>query len=137
MLNSYSRNGHKLINILPKWQNFAKSGHTSRSWSHIFALKIIAIRVLISNPQNLIYFLKCKWVHLKSKKSIHLFGLGAKERNCVYVRPAWIIMCWFKIKLDKGTINSGRWYLYCGRLCINIMLLRQLWAIHKSLLKWK
>ena len=29
ILNSYSRNGQKLFKILPKWQNFAKSGHTT------------------------------------------------------------------------------------------------------------
>ena len=29
ILNSYSRNGQKLFKILPKWQNFAKSGHTA------------------------------------------------------------------------------------------------------------
>ena len=28
ILNSYSRNGQKFFKILPKWQNFAKSGHT-------------------------------------------------------------------------------------------------------------
>ena len=29
ILNSYSRNGPKTYKILPKWRNFAKSGHTA------------------------------------------------------------------------------------------------------------
>ena len=29
ILKSCSRNGQKLIKILPKWRNFAKSGHTA------------------------------------------------------------------------------------------------------------
>ena len=29
ILNSYSRKGQKLIKIIPKWGNFAKSGHTA------------------------------------------------------------------------------------------------------------
>ena len=28
ILNSYSRNGQKPFKVLPKWRNFAKSGHT-------------------------------------------------------------------------------------------------------------
>ena len=30
ILNSYSRKGPKLLNIMPKWRNFANSGHTGR-----------------------------------------------------------------------------------------------------------
>ena len=38
ILNSYSRNGQKLIKILHKWRNFAKSGQTALNqylWQHL------------------------------------------------------------------------------------------------------